>query len=67
MAIEHPQSSSAASPGRHYLGAFIISAIVTGLSFVIKDPISQWVVFGVAVAMDLGIIAVALMPSSKAE
>jgi hypothetical protein len=67
MATPHPQSSSAASPGRHYLGAFIISAIVTGLSFIIRDPVSQWIVFGVAVAMDVGIIAVALKPTPKTE
>jgi hypothetical protein len=66
MASEHPQSTSA-PPSLHYLGAFVISAIVAGLSFAIKDPISQWIVFGVAVAMILGIAAVALTPTSKSD
>ncbi|HWG73028.1 MAG TPA: hypothetical protein VG184_03125 [Acidimicrobiales bacterium] len=60
-----PPDKQPAPPAYHYLGALVITGIVTGLAFLIKDPASKWVVFGVAVAMDLGVILVALMSATK--
>ena len=71
-APEEQQGAPAAAPAPapapayfHYLGALLITGIVTGISFFIKDPSSRWTVFGVATAMDLGIIFVALKPAPK--
>lgn len=50
-----------APPMYHYLFALVITGIVTGISFFIKDPPAMWITFGVAVAMDLGIVLAAAL------
>lgn len=64
MATEKTDTSS---PALHYLGALVITLIVTGLAFLVTDPTAKWLVFTVGVIMDLSVIAVALKPAPKRE
>ncbi len=67
MATRQPQSdqSRSSSPGLHYLGALVITAIVTGLAFLIADPVAKWIVVATAALMDVTIILVALKPAPR--
>jgi hypothetical protein len=61
------EQSRPAPPSRHYLGALVITLIVTGLAFFIKDPSTKWLVLAVAIVMDLSVIAVALKPAPRGD
>lgn len=66
---DHPlhESPKTAPAAAHYLGALVITAIVTGLAFLIKDPPAKWTTFGVAVAMDLGVLLAAAIDAARSR
>lgn len=46
-----------------YAMALAVGAIVIGVSFAVKPPETEWIVFGVGVVMFVSVLAVALRPS----
>jgi len=64
---DHPlhEQSKPASPGAHYLFALVITLIVTGVAFLIKDATARWITVATAVVMDLGIVVAALGDFAK--
>ena len=47
----HGQGSDTESPVPHYLGALVVSALVIGLAFFIKDAPTKWIVVIVGIVM----------------
>lgn len=45
-----------APPAAHYLFALLITLIVTGLAFPVKDFGTKWTVFTVGVVMDVSVL-----------
>ena len=59
-------SPSAESPALHYLGALVVSGLVIGLAFFVKDAPTKWIVVIVGCIMFLSVL-VAFAMASGAE
>ncbi|MGI8493113.1 MAG: hypothetical protein ACR2KC_06570 [Acidimicrobiales bacterium] len=56
---------AAKSAPADYLFALAVSAVVVGTSFLVEPALTRWIVFGVGVAMVLGVLAVGMKPAKR--